>query len=135
MSNVISGGVSSLPGAIRNPPQGQVCDEHPQRLAVSRIQGETDSMGCEEIDMCQSCFDVWKAYRSSDQAVEDSKGSCERCRAFAPLFNKRDWEEGSSGRLYQICAGCVTLWNKQEREEFADEDARNDDFYDYSGED
>lgn len=103
MAEVISGGVSTLPGAYHSLPKGCMCDEHTDRAAVARIQGETDSMGCELIDMCQTCVDEFKAH-----AKKAHHGVCDWCRSPAEdLRPHRDFEEGSSGRIYDVCRGCI----------------------------
>ena len=45
----VTGPISSLPGSGHSVPDGAMCDEHPDRPAVARVQGETDSFGCEMI--------------------------------------------------------------------------------------
>jgi hypothetical protein len=49
----VTGPISTLPGAVHRVPEGATCDEHPDRPAVLRVQGETDSFGSETIDYCQ----------------------------------------------------------------------------------
>jgi hypothetical protein len=43
----VTGPISTLPGHSHQVPDGTVCDDHPDRPAVARIQGETDSFGAE----------------------------------------------------------------------------------------
>jgi hypothetical protein len=44
-----------------------MCDQHPDRLAVVRLQGETDSFGAELNDMCTECRDAYREYlRTAD---------------------------------------------------------------------
>lgn len=38
-----------------------MCDDHPDVPAVARVQGETDSFGCEMHDLCQACLDELRA--------------------------------------------------------------------------
>jgi hypothetical protein len=79
-----------------------MCDEHPTRPAVVRIQGETDSFGSELIDCCAECRDALKAAIS---ATRD--GYCDWCKGSAKnIRDHRDFEEGSSGPIYQVCAAC-----------------------------
>ncbi len=40
----VTGPISSLPGAYHSLPKGTMCDEHPDRPAVARVQGETDCL-------------------------------------------------------------------------------------------
>lgn len=94
------GPVSTLPGALLELPPGSTCDNHPDRLATKRVQGETDSYGHESIDMCDECYSNYK----NETAILE--GSCEHCGAFGPVVNARDPEEGSCGRVYRLCQGC-----------------------------
>ena len=55
MANV-TGRIGTLPGHVSNPPVGMTCDNHPDRPAWKRVQGETDSMGCEQSDLCSECY-------------------------------------------------------------------------------
>lgn len=99
----ITGPISTLPGAAHSVPTGTMCDDHPDRPAYRRIQGETDSFGSELFDMCEECF---KEYNEANANV-DTSGHCDWCKTLVPkLFNRRDYEEGSCGPVYQVCAGC-----------------------------
>ncbi|TRB00432.1 MULTISPECIES: hypothetical protein [Rhizobium/Agrobacterium group] len=110
----VTGPISSLPGRSHAVPEGMTCDQHPDRPAVARIQGETDSFGCEMIDMCQECSDDYRAYMKSDEAKEDRKGNCEWCGQFADdLREARDYEEGMSGRVYRVCGACIRRVNEE----------------------
>ncbi len=95
----VTGPISTLPGALHALPEGQKCDQHPRRKAVARVQGETDSFGCEMNDMCQECLDEYRAWKNSPEAAEWRKGQCEWCKGEATdLRDRRDYEEGMSGR-------------------------------------
>lgn len=111
----ISGPTRSLPGALHNVPAGTMCDDHDDRPAVKRVQGETDSFGAEYIDWCQECYDNYLATKD-----EASVGLCDRCAGEAKLFAWRDWEEGSSGRVYHVCGDCRSRQADAAREELAD---------------
>jgi hypothetical protein len=128
----VTGPISSLPGARHTVPKGQKCDQHRRRVAVVRIQGETDSFGCELIDMCQKCLDRHIAWKNSPAAIERRKGTCEWCKNSADdLRDARDFEEGLSGRVYRVCGACIKRQNeelKAEAEEF--EDCGDDDWSD-----
>lgn len=103
-----------------------MCDEHPDRAAVKRIQGETDSFGAEYSDACQECVDAFRNYRESDEARH---GACDWCKSHATdLRPRRDFEEGMSGPVYQVCGACVRRENERLDEELADYDD-----YDYYG--
>ena len=124
----VTGPISTLPGTGHSLPEGQKCDRHPRRKAVARIQGETDSFGCELNDMCQECADEYRAYKNSPEAVERRKGICEWCKNPADdLRDRRDFEEGMCGRIYRVCGGCVKRQNDELRAESEDYDDWGDD--------
>ena len=128
----VTGPISTLSGALHALPKGQKCDEHNDRLAVVRVQGETDSFGCEMIDMCQECFDEHKAYLKSPEAIKHRKGTCEWCKKPADdLRDRRDYEEGMTGRVYRVCGACVKSENDRLAEELELNDDRDwdDDYY------
>lgn len=107
MAEVI-GPCSTLPGRRHDLPDGSMCDQHPDRPAVTRIQGETDSFGAELIDMCQECLDEDRR----EQAEADHSGVCEWCGNHAPrLRPRRDYEEGMYGRVYDVCDACIKREN------------------------
>lgn len=90
-----------------------MCDEHPDRPAVARIQGETDSFGCEMLDCCQECVDEIRSY-----AAEARCGQCEWCKREATdLRDARDYDEGLYGRVYRVCGECIRQRSKELREE------------------
>ena len=100
--SAITGPISTLPGALHSVPDGVMCDEHPDRPATHRMQGETDSFGCELIDMCDECHAEHKkemaAYREQTR-----HGQCEWCqKAATDLRDRRDYEEGSCGRVSRV---------------------------------
>lgn len=99
----VTGPISTLPGSQRSAPDGQMCDDHPDRPAVARVQGETDSFGSEMIDLCQECLDEM---RQAD-AEADYSGRCDWCKTEQPrLMPTRDYEEGACGPVYYVCTGC-----------------------------
>ena len=128
----VTGPISTLSGSSHDVPDGMMCDAHPERPAVARIQGETDSFGCEMHDMCQECLDAERAYRNSPEAAEWRKGTCEWCKNPADdLRDRRDYEEGNCGRVYRVCGACV----KRDNEYWAAEAAADANYYgddDYS---
>jgi hypothetical protein len=128
----VTGPISTLPGASHSLPDGTKCDRHPRRKAVARIQGETDSFGCELNDMCQECLDKHRSYLKSPEAAERRKGICEWCKSPADdLRDRRDFEEGMSGRVYRVCGACV----KKENEQLAEEADEWDRQHGYEGDD
>lgn len=100
-----------------------MCDDHPDRPAVARIQGETDSFGAELNDMCQECLDQHREALKN----EDRSGVCDWCKLPSPRLTKtRDYDEGSCGRVYDVCAEC----RKKANDEAAAELAGYDDYDD-----
>lgn len=118
----VTGPISSLPGAVYKA-EGD-CDDHPGVPAVKRIQGETDSMGCEMIDMCQECYTKFTLAR---EELAKEEHACDWCGNMAPLRAHRDYEEGMSGPVYQVCGACI----RRESDSLAAEMADSDDGFDY----
>jgi hypothetical protein len=117
----VSGPCSTLPGDSSDLPPGSMCDQHPDAPAVRRVQGETDSFGAEYHDCCQVCLDGLKTWREQERI-----GRCEWCKNEAKdLRPRRDYEEGMSGRVYQVCGACVSRENKRLADEL---DRYDDDF-------
>jgi hypothetical protein len=105
-------------------PDGMMCDEHPDCPAVARVQGETDSFGSEMHDFCKECLDKNREWEKSEDAAEGRKGKCEWCKGHADdLRDRRDYEEGVTGRVYRVCGACV----KKDNEYWAAEAAAYDD--------
>ena len=97
----VSGPVSTLPGHCSAPPEGAACDDHPDRLATKRIQGETDSFGAEYHDLCDECA---QAIAASDSGTE---GRCDWCKTHAANRRPiRDIDEGQCGPVYYVCQPC-----------------------------
>lgn len=106
----VTGPISSLPGSLHAVPAGCKCDDHSDRDAVARIQGETDSFGCEMIDMCAECLAEHRSYEKE----LDRSGSCDWCGLHKPMLREtRDYDEGMCGRLYMVCAECRTRANEE----------------------
>jgi hypothetical protein len=112
----VTGPISSLPGTAHHDlPKGQKCDYHPDREAVVRYQGETDSFGCEMHDICEECL---KEFRAADNSTEARTGQCEWCKHEATdLRDARDYDEGMSGRIYRVCGPCRKRVDDEAREE------------------
>lgn len=122
MADVI-GPCSTLPGRSHDFPDGTMCDQHPDRPAVARIQGETDSFGAELNDMCQECLDEDR----KAMAEADHSGVCDWCKNKAPRVRpQRDYEEGMSGRVYDVCDACIKRVNDE-----AERDLEARGYYDY----
>lgn len=111
----ITGPISSLPGAVHPVPAGTKCDEHPDRDAVSRVQGETDSFGAELNDCCAECEDRLAQIRGGLHS-----GQCDWCKKHrADLKPTRDYDEGSYGSVYNVCRECRRKQSNDAAEELA----------------
>jgi hypothetical protein len=121
----VTGPISTLPGSRHALPEGTKCDNHPDRDAVARVQGETDSMGSEMNDLCADCLSG-----DREAAAEDRCGRCDWCKnAVTDLANARDYDEGTCGPVYSVCGKCREKQAKSLEEELADYDD-DDDYYD-----
>ncbi len=99
-----TGPIASMPGSHHNVPEGQTCDECGEP-AVKRVQGETDSFGCEMMDFCQTCYDKWKL--ACEQDDTSSNGICDWCKSDSvDLLPYRDADEGRTGPVYLVCSKC-----------------------------
>lgn len=117
----VTGPISTLPGARHDIPDGTKCDEHPDRDAVVRVQGETDSFGSEMHDMCEECLAADRAWRNSPEAEEWRHGQCEWCKRDATdLRDARDYEEGMSGRVNRVCGACIKHQNEEIERDLAE---------------
>lgn len=131
----VTGPIRSLPGALHELPEGATCDQHPDRPAVARVQGETDSMGSELNDLCQECYDEDRAYARSEEACT---GRCDWCKQDATdLRDTRDYDEGMSGPVYRVCGACRKRVNDEAERELAAHDSTyyDDPEDDYDGDD
>ena len=105
----VTGPISSLPGSLHKVPTGMICDTegHENVLAVKRIQGESDSLGAELIDMCQACYDKYLA-----EIEEPEAKNCDWCNCLTmDIKPTRDPDEGSCGPVYYVCSGCRRAQN------------------------
>jgi hypothetical protein len=108
----VTGPISSLPGAVHLMPEGTPCDFHPDRSAAVRIQGETDSFGCEMHDLCDEC-----AKEHREEMREPDLGKCDWCIADnVARIPARDYEEGMHGPVYYVCAACKKRQNDKTEE-------------------
>jgi hypothetical protein len=112
----VTGPISSLPGSVLHElPKDARCDDHPDRPAVVRVQGETDSFGSEMHDLCEDCAKAEREYRRSPEACT---GRCDWCKNDATdLRTTRDYEEGLSGPVYEVCGACIKRRDDRLREE------------------
>jgi hypothetical protein len=106
----VTGPIRTLPGQGHDFPDGTKCDEHPDRPAVARIQGETDSFGAELFDMCEECLAEYRR----EMREADHSGTCDWCKEHKPYLRpRRDYEEGMYGRVYEVCDDCIKRENDE----------------------
>lgn len=123
MADASMGPVATMPGTLSQSTEGALCDNHPDAPAVRRLQGETDSMGCEYHDLCEVCLAAYRA-----EARQARVGNCDWCKNQADdLRPRRDFEEGLAGRLYDVCGDCVRRQNDALRAELDDGEEFGDD--------
>jgi hypothetical protein len=115
MADISRGPVSSMPGSVHHLPEGATCDEHPLRRALKRVQGETDSFGCEYVDMCEECFNAFRTYEAEER--KRLKYCCWCKQEKMGVRPHRDMDEGMSGPLYDVCGDCITAENMRAAEE------------------
>jgi len=123
-----SGPVSTMRGHTSMAPVGMMCCSHEDRPAIKRVQGETDSFGAEYFGACQECLD--------ELAKDDGTytGTCDWCEAESDkLRETRDYEEGMSGPVYDVCPGCRQKQNDAAAAELAEYDNRDEDDYGTDG--
>jgi hypothetical protein len=100
----VTGPISTLPGSLHSVPKGMECDYHPGRPATCRVQGETDSFGCEMEDLCDEC----RAGRLRYARERDTSGRCDWCKnEVERRFDRRSSDEGLYGPVYQVCRPCI----------------------------
>lgn len=95
-----------------------MCDKHEDRPAVKRVQGETDSFGCEYFFACQECLE--DCAKATELRLEEEsycnwcKSLCKGCQ---PL---RDVDEGTCGPVYSVCPACRTKYDDYLEQELAE---------------
>ncbi len=100
----VTGPISSLPGSLHRPPKGMKCDDCSEAFATVRVQGETDSFGCEMIDLCDACRAKDLGQEVAAEAIPEK---CDWCKSMTTDARPtRDWEEGSCGPVYRVCSDC-----------------------------
>lgn len=107
--------ITTLPGTVRAAPEGTPCDDC-GKPATQCIQGKTDSFGAEMYNLCSECA----AEVQLDQV--DTGGQCDWCQLVADSrVPARDYEEGLSGRVYQVCADCLEQQQQRLLDEMPDD--------------
>lgn len=120
----VTGPISTLPGATHDVPDGMMCDDHPDRPAVARVQGETDSFGSEMFDMCKECLDKFR----EEMKADEPDGFCDWCKTDTKLRPTRDYEEGMCGPVYYVCSPC---YSKQQAAIREDADQYDSGYFDF----
>jgi hypothetical protein len=129
MSECSQGPVSTLPGATWKVQDHDRCDQHPEVPAFKKVQGETDSFGCEYVFMCKPCYDAYIEYESKPKT-----GYCESHGGEGNDIRRvRDYEEGMCGRLYSVCFECRVKQLAAQAELYDDDDI--DDRFEYDVDD
>jgi hypothetical protein len=130
----VTGPIMTLPGALYGVPEGTMCDEHPDRPAKHRVQGETDSFGSEMYDCCEECYRELRA----EMAALQEAFPCDYCKV--PSSDRRpirDPDEGMCGPVYYVCPECRRRQRERieaELRESGYDDYVDDDSDDYSSE-
>lgn len=107
----VTGPISTLPGSRHALPPGTMCDDHPDRPATARVQGETDSFGSEMLDLCRECVDQLRA-----ESEPGATGCCDWCHKatdVSDLKPKRDIDEGLTGPVYYVCSQCRRAYSER----------------------
>ena len=122
-----SGPVSTLPGTVTIAVQGAICDMCEQP-ATRRVQGETDSIGCEYHHYCDDHYQQYLHETTQNPTI----GECDWCRRPGLVLKPiRDFDEGLSGPVYEVCCDCRRRQNESLREELSE---CNDDFPEFDDE-
>ncbi len=102
--------VAYLPNQVIPLPKSESachCEDHPDRIAVMQIVGETDSFGSEFIYACQECLDNHREMMKKDGGAMDY--ICDRCKKPLACLPARDPNEGNAGPVYWVCASCARI--------------------------
>jgi hypothetical protein len=113
MQDCSNGPVSSMPGSKHRVEPGATCTNHENAPAVEKVQTETDRYGAEYFYACEAC----KIIR--DKSLHElNPGVCDWCNDKSNhLVKRRDPDEGTSGRVYNVCSECIVKQNKKLEEE------------------
>mgnify|MGYP003604369764 CR=1 FL=1 len=100
--------------------------------AVIALITNSDSFGSEYCPMCASCRDAYIIERDKarEEELANPTGHCDWCKASNVLVSpRRDFEEGSHGRVYDVCRPCIDKENELIRRDLYDGDEDWDDYY------
>lgn len=109
-------------------PENTTCANHPELEAVrgyvTSVTSTVNDTCAEHTYLCEECAVLHQIILDSAVAAEiesneENIGDCEWCKAAnVPVYDTRDYEEGSSGCVYDVCRNCINEQNKAiEREE------------------
>lgn len=134
---VSNGPVSSMPGNRWPHTEGFRCENEGEdggcaagTKADWKIQGETDSFGCEYFFLCNQCEEKRNARRLEEEEKRD--GYCSYHKGMGSnLRLKRDiLGEGTSGPVYDMCEDCRKRLNEDAEAEARLSDNHDDDYED-----
>lgn len=123
----------NLPGVVSKltSEESEVCEyQDCKQNAAWKIQGETDSMGCEYNHYCEEHF-----AKIRNEPVSDELETCDGCGQMSFLKPTRDWEEGNNGPVYYWCANCREQNAESFRNSFTDDELEMADRELFGGED
>ena len=89
-------------------------------LATVKVQGETDSFGCEYVYLCHACHERMKLAHQQRAAQPEY---CEWCKhEKTGVRDHRDIDEGLAGPVYRVCRDCIADELRELRAELDDDD-------------
>lgn len=91
------------------------CEGHIDVPAITVLVGSVDSYGSEFYPMCKKHKDSYIVHRDQkmEEELKNPTGCCDWCNTSNVVVSpRRDFEEGSSGRLYDVCSKCIDKENK-----------------------
>jgi hypothetical protein len=95
------GPVSTLPGSSKKY-KGQAQCLDCEKPATRRVQGETDSYGCEYIYFCDEHYEAFYS------ELTNTEYCCDGCgEVSSDVRPWRDPEEGNAGSVYMRCSECI----------------------------
>lgn len=100
----------SLPGSFHSLASGEseeLCETCNEQASI-KMQGETDSFGCEWIYLCKEHEEVERtAVKEAREVAMVTLDDCDWCKQRKlDVRDFRDFEEGSNGPVYSVCKDC-----------------------------
>lgn len=113
--------MSHMPGQVATPEEGEACQTC-NKPATHKLCFEADSFGSDYAYLCDEHFEEERKALSE----QDTSGKCDWCKQESEKrYSRRDIEEGSHGRVYDVCKPCI-----EKQEQAWKEELENDDDYD-----